>query len=227
MGNTQILETLDDEPDDTTDDVVSDPDDDTTTDPPADDTDPDVDDPDDEDEVLKSLTPEQRARFDEAEARASKANGNAKKWRLRATGKVTTPPVPGPPKPKPPAPAPGTAVDRDALKAELRAEFKAEAAQERIQGTARTALADSGLVLPTDTTARRKALAKAVRLLDLEGAEDEDDVDVAIAELKREMPGLFGKRTRSKPAGGAASGPRSQAPSKAKTKVGKIADLFD
>jgi hypothetical protein len=178
----------------------------------------------DEDDPLAGLTETQRAAV---AAQIKKSNDNAVKWRKKATGKfVPATPGPKPTPPKRPAPA-GGEVDLDAMKAELRAEMAAEATTARIQTEARSALRDAGLTLDAENkTLQRKALDRAIRLLDLEGAEDADDVELAVAELKQAMPGLFTKR-RAKPTAGGASGPRSGAGGSRKNPAGKIASLFE
>jgi len=197
--------------DDDTDD--SDDDDDTG----DDDTDDSDDDTDPETEFLAGLTPEQAKFYSDStgglKTKLTKANANARKHRLAraalqaggtGTGTGTQPPKPGPAKKDAP-------VDQDALLATLKAEMAAEADQKELMRTAAEALVDAGLVLPTDKVARRRALSKAVKMLELDGA-DPDDVDDEVEALKAEMPGLF-KAPRRKPAAGP-GGPKKATGSK-------------
>jgi len=219
---TKTINPLDEDAEDQIDEATEvDPDDEI---PMSDEVDADADDEVDEDDPLAGLTDAQRAAV---AAQIKKANDNAVKWRKKATGKfVPATPGPKPTPPKRPAPA-GGEVDLETVKAELRAEMAAEATTARIQTEARSALRDAGLTLDAENkTLQRKALDRAIRLLDLEGAEDADDVELAVAELKQAMPGLFTKR-RAKPTAGGASGPRSGAGGSKKNPAGKIASLFE
>lgn len=187
----------------------------------------DSDDTDPETEFLAGLTPEQAKFYSDStgglKTKLTKANANARKHRLaraalQAGGSGpagTQPPKPGPTKKDGP-------VDQAALLATLKAEMAAEADQKELTRTAAEALVDAGLVLPTDKVARRRALSKAVRMLELDGA-DVDDVDDEVEALKAEMPGLF-KAPRRKPAAGV-GGPKKATGSKS-TLGGEIDKLF-
>lgn len=187
----------------------------------------DSDDTDPETEFLAGLTPEQAKFYSDStgglKTKLTKANANARKHRLaraalQAGGSGpagTQPPKPGPAKKDGP-------VDQSALLATLKAEMAAEADQKELTRTAAEALVDAGLVLPTDKVARRRALSKAVRMLELDGA-DVDDVDDEVEALKAEMPGLF-KAPRRKPAAGV-GGPKKATGSKS-TLGGEIDKLF-
>ncbi len=196
----------------------------------GDDGDSDDDDTDPETEFLAGLTPEQAQFYNDStgglKTKLTKANANARKHRLAraalqaggtgsGTGTGTQPPKPGPTKKD-------GAVDQAALLATLKAEMAAEADQKELTRTAAEALVEAGLVLPTDKVARRRALSKAVRMLELDGA-DVDDVDDEVEALKAEMPGLF-KAPRRKPAAGV-GGPKKATGSKS-TLGGEIDKLF-
>jgi hypothetical protein len=204
---------------------------------PEDEEDQDGDDEDDTDpetEFLAGLTKEQAKFYNDSsttlKAKLTKANANARKHRLAraalqaggtgtgsgtGTGTGTQPPKPGPAKKDGP-------VDQAALLTQLKSEMQAEADQKELVRTAAEALVEAGLVLPTDKVARRRALNKAVRMLELDGA-DVDDVDDEVDALKAEMPGLF-KAPRRKPAAGP-GGPKKATGSKS-TLGGALDKLF-
>lgn len=195
----------------------------------ADDEDTDEDDEPDYDTVVASLTPAQRRALDN---RIAAANSNAKTWRLRATGKDATwkrKPNPGDVPPRKPGsngkPAPA-AVDMDALKSEILADFQAQQTAQQVTAAADRALEAAGLVLPKDAAGREGALTRARRLLDLDGLEP-GDVAHEVDALRASMPGLFAKRRAGArkggvvgPAGGARNRKRGAAPA-------DVADLFD
>jgi hypothetical protein len=71
-----------------------------------------------------------------------------------------------------------------------------------VRQAATSALSEAGLVLPDDPDDRRRALKRALRLLDLGDVEVDDDGDVdglddAIADLKDDMPELFTRKRAS------------------------------
>lgn len=225
---------------------ATDPNDDGTgagTDPNADDTgSDDGNDVDPETEFLAGLTDEQAAFFAEFQTKLTKANGNARKHRLAAEslrqGKGA------PPKPKPPAqPGQGqgggqqggtggglpAGFDLEAFKADIIAGVTAATSQKNAAGQAEQALIKAGLIVPDDETSRTMVLGRAIKLLDLSGVADADDLAVEIDTLKSAMPTLFGRPQRRKPAGGAAGGaPRvgGKGPRKAGEAPADIEALF-
>lgn len=138
----------------------------------------------------------------------SKANADARKWRLRATGrdniwnerqksKTTTSSTD---KPKT---STSDTPDRATIEAELRekleSEYAAKADEGNLRGAVSVALAPL-LVLSEDQAsspaAMRKAVQRAVNLLDLKSLTLADDgevegLDDEIADLRRTYPGLF------------------------------------
>jgi hypothetical protein len=89
-----------------------------------------------------------------------------------------------------------------------------------VRQAATSALSEAGLVLPDDPDDRRRALKRALRLLDLGDVEVDDDGDVdglddAIADLKDDMPELFTRKRASGKINGADR--RERGDGKAKT----------
>lgn len=206
---------------------ADDPDDSSSDDDTDDDTgDTDDDDTDDAD-PLAGLTDAQRAAVD---AKVTKANANARKWRLKATGKASPADIPAKQPVSNGSPAPSgaqpPAFDPEAFKAQLRQEIQSEATSraqaEKLVTEATRSLVAAGIKLPEDRKARASALAKAVRLLDLDGV-GPDDVDDEVEALKSEMPALFGAAPRKRTGG--IGGP-SRTNSGAK-RPNPIAALFD
>jgi hypothetical protein len=191
--------------------------------------DSDDDDTDPETEFLAGLTEEQAKFYNDSatslRAKLTKANANARKHRLAraalqgagagtGAGTGAQPPKPGSTKKDAP-------LDQAALLAQLRTEMAAEEAAKELTRSAADALVEAGLVLPTDKAARRRALSKAVRMLELDGA-DVDDLDEIVDDLKAEMPGLF-KAARRKPTAGV-GGPKKATGSKSSlgTEIDKL-----
>lgn len=164
-------------------------------------------DPVDDDEGDKDWTPPKtKAEFDEMVRKSG--NPEAAKWRRRATGKDPAWKPNGPPakddkpstKPDADKDAP---VDADAIRtaarAELKAEYEAESARDKLKGEVSLALMAAGLNIADDILAQpaeaRKAVARVVNMLDLDGMVLEDGkvegLDDEVNKLKREMPGLF------------------------------------
>lgn len=80
---------------------------------------------------------------------------------------------------------------------------------------AASALSEAGLALPEDVDDRRRALKRALRLLDLSDVEVDDDGDVdglddAIADLKDDMPELFTRKRSNGKINGADRRDRSE-----------------
>jgi hypothetical protein len=149
---------------------------------------------DDSDDAPEGWTP---PTYQEYRALKAAKNEEAKKWRLRATGKDPEWKIPG-------ATTNGTgdaATTADAeelrrqIRAELETEFATKAERDMVQKEAVTALVTAGLQLPEDREKKRKAVTKVMRLLELgDVTVDGDDViglDDAIEDLRADYPGLF------------------------------------
>lgn len=162
----------------------------------------------------------------------SKANADARKWRLRATGRDTAwndrqKSTSSTEKPK----TTTDTADRATIEAELRekleSEYVAKADEGNLRGAVSVALAPL-LVLSEDQAsspaAMRKAVQRAVNLLDLKSLTLADDgevegLDDEIGELRRTYPGLF------KAAGSSKAGARTRgADGATKSNTGRKAD---
>lgn len=134
------------------------------------------------------------------ELRALKAEKNeeAKKWRLRATGKDPDWKIPGMAATTDTTAA-GGKTDEAELRKQIRAEIEGEYAtrreQDMVQKEAVTALVTAGLQLPKDPEKRKKAVSGVIKLLSLDDVTvDGDDIvglDDAIESLREDHPGLF------------------------------------
>jgi hypothetical protein len=161
----------------------------------------------------------------------TKANNEAKKWRLRAQGKdpkwTPAPPAkdddtedkPAGPKPKP--------VNVDAIRREAEEAALAKAKPGLVRSAARDALRDAGLVVPTGAKSEA-ALARAFRLIDLEEVDVDEDGTVSgledqVRAVKRDYPELFAKRGgRNVDAGAGSNGDPGK---KSETSASKLAAL--
>jgi hypothetical protein len=162
----------------------------------------------------------------------SKANNEAKKWRLRAQGKdpkwAPAPPAkdddtddkPTGPKPKP--------VNVDQIRREAEEAALAKAKPGLVRSAAKDALKDAGLVVPTGAKAE-SALARAFRLIDLEEVDVDEDGAVSgledqVRAVKRDYPELFAKRSgRQVDAGAGSNGDPGK---KADASANKLAALI-
>ena len=155
----------------------------------------------------------------------TKANNEAKKWRLRAQGKDEKWTVPGWTKPeppaddddpeddkKPPARRRQPKVDVDAVRREAEEAALAKAKPGLVRSAARDALRAAGLIVPEK--GGDAAYARAYRLFDMDAIDVDDDGEVSGVEdqvkaVKRDFPELFarkGARAVNAGAGAAADG---------------------
>jgi hypothetical protein len=143
-------------------------------------------------------------------AALTKANNEAKKWRLRAQGKDEKWSVPGWQKAKaeadededeeqakkPARRAPK--VNEEAIRREAEEAALAKAKPGLVKAAAKDAFKSAGLLLP-DKGDGAAALARAFRLLDMDAVDVDEDGDVtgiddAVKAVKREYPELFAKK---------------------------------
>lgn len=177
---------------------------------------------------LADLTEAQRAAV---EAKIAKANANAKKWRLAAKGDKAPSPATMPKTKatdnKTAAPSGDPAADLEAVRAQVRAELESEYSRNtkvsQVSTEAATALVAAGLALPDDKAKAKRALAKAVKMLDLDPDMDADDVASEVDDLRATMPGLFGSRPTKRR--GSIGGPSKT--DSGSRKVDPIAALFE
>lgn len=138
----------------------------------------------------------------------TKANNEAKKWRLRAQGKDEKWAVPGWQKAKAeedddteddkPKPKRQPKVDVDAVRRETEEAARAKLKPGLVKSAARDALRTAGLILPEKGDGA-SAYQRAIRLLDMDEIEVDDDGDVSGVEeqvkaVKRDYPELFARR---------------------------------
>lgn len=163
----------------------------------------------------------------------NKANNEAKKWRLRATGKD--------PKWKPrpadkdddkpadkdddKAPKVDVAAERRKAEEETAARYKAPL----VRTASRSAFEEAGLVLPAGRDKRDAAFARAMRLLDMDEVDVDDDgtvsgLDDQVRQIKRDYPELFAKKGARTVDAGAGSGGNGSAGGE-KTSADRIAAM--
>lgn len=194
-------------------------------------------DDDTEDQVDEDQVDEDDDEDDAADSKPSalsKANADARKWRLRATGRDTAWNDRQKSKTSTSTEKPKTitdTADRATIEAELRekleSEYAAKADEGNLRGAVSVALAPL-LVLSEDQAsspvAMRKAVQRAVNLLDLKSLTLADDgevegLDDEIGELRRTYPGLF------KAAGSSKAGAKTRgADGATKSNTGRKAD---
>jgi len=170
-----------------------------------DDTIEDVDDTEETEEEFEAPDKETWSKTTEA---LSKANNEAKKWRLRAQGKDEKWSVPGWQKA-----VPEDTEDDDQAKKPVRRQPKVNEEQIRreaeeaalakakpglVKAAAKDAFKAAGLLLP-DKGDGSSAINRAFKLLDMDSVDVDDDGDVtgiddAIKAVKREYPELFARK---------------------------------
>lgn len=164
--------------------------------PEDDDDDLDVDD-DTEDDDTGGNDPDPR---DEA---LRKANTQAKRWRLRATGKDAGWNAKQGKANQDPPKTTGDGADRDAIEREIREkieqEYQAKAEDGNLRAAVSTALA--GMIALSDDqlaspAATRKAIQRVTNMIDLKSLHMDDDgeiegLDEEITDLRKSYPGLF------------------------------------
>jgi hypothetical protein len=167
-------------------------------------------------------------------SRVAHLNAEAKKWRLRAQGKD--------PKWAPPAPAKDDTeetddkpvvkrqpkVDVDAVRRETEEAALAKMKPGLVRSAARDALKAAGLILP-DKGDGSTAYQRAIRLLDMEEIDVDDDgevsgVDDQVKAVKRDYPELFARRGAKVVNAGAGSN-SDGAGQKTETSANKLAAL--
>jgi hypothetical protein len=186
---------------------------------------------DDEDETEEEYEAPDKDTWGKTTEALSKANNEAKKWRLRAQGKdpkwTPAPPAkddetedkPAGPKPKP--------VNVEQIRREAEEAALAKAKPGLVRSAAKDALRDAGLVVPTGAKSEA-ALARAFRLIDLEEVDVDEDGMVSgledqVRAVKRDYPELFAKRGgRNVDAGAGSSGDPGK---KVETSASKLAAL--
>ena len=201
------------------------------------DDDTDVDDTDDTEEE-EYEAPDQET-WAKTTAALTKANAEAKRWRLRAQGKDEKWTVPGwqraateddedddPPK-KTTRRQPR--VDPEAIRREAEEAARAKAKPGLVKAAARDAFRSAGLLLP-DKGDGSAALARAFRLLDLDSVDVDDEGDVtgldeAVKAVKREYPELFARRSARAVNAGAGSN-RDDAGQKTTSSASKLAAII-
>lgn len=155
-----------------------------------------------------------------------RANAKSKKWRYRATGKDPEWKYPGAAPGGAPAGSASPEGDgkadeaelRKQIRAEIEGEFASKAEQSKVREAAVTSLVAAGVSLPDDPKKRTKAVAKLVKLLDLdEVTVDGDDIeglDEQVEQMAKDYPALFtaasssegGKKPPRRRVGGAPNG---------------------
>jgi hypothetical protein len=158
--------------------------------------------PDDEEESEEEYEAPDQVTWSKTTEALTKANNEAKKWRLRAQGKdpkwTPAPPAakddeddkPAGPKPKP--------VNVDQIRREAEEAALAKAKPGLVRSAAKDALRDAGLIIPTGAKAEA-ALTRAFRLLDMDEIDVDEDGTVSgledqVRAAKREYPELFARR---------------------------------
>lgn len=177
--------------------------------------DPKVDPPEDDEEPEEEYEAPDQESWTKTTAALEKANAEAKKWRMRATGKDEKWKPPAPPKPADPpakdedkAPKVDVAAERRAAEEATAAKFKAP----MVRTAARSALEDAGLILPPGKDKRDAAFTRATRLIDMSEVDVDDDGDISglddqVRSIKRDYPELFAKKgARTIDAGAGAGG---------------------
>lgn len=185
------------------------------------DADDNVDDTEDEEDEYEA--PDQET-WKTTTASLTKANAEAKKWRLRAQGKDEKWSVPGwkkdaptkdeddedndeGEKAKPRRRQPK--VDVDAVRREAEEAAMAKAKPGLVRAAAKDALRNAGLILPEKGSPDGN-YQRAIRLFDMDDIEVDDDgevtgLDEQIKAVKRDFPELFAKRGGSRVNAGAGS----------------------
>lgn len=185
----------------------------------ADDKGTEVDDTEDTEDEEEYEAPDQ-ATWSTTTAALTKANAEAKKWRLRAQGKDEKWSIPGWQKAKQeddedetedakPKPKRQPRVDVDAVRREAEEAAMAKAKPGLVRAAAKDALQTAGLILPEKGSADG-AYQRAIRLFDMDAIEVDDDGEVTglddqVKAVKRDFPELFAKRGGARVNAGAGS----------------------
>ncbi len=158
-----------------------------------------ADDADDTDDAVEEPPADWKAKL-------TAANNDAKRWRLRATGKDTTwKPNTPPPKTEAPKPKDGDQPSADdiraAVRAELDAEYATKADKHNLRGAVALALTTAGLALSDDElqspVSARKAVNRVVNMVDMDSLTldpttgDVAGLDDELEALKKSYPGMF------------------------------------
>jgi hypothetical protein len=204
--------------------------DDTTTDETTDDT-----------EEQEEFEAPDQATWSRTTEALSKANAEAKKWRLRAQGKDEKWAVPGWTKPpadedteeddKPAAkPRRQPRVDVDAVRREAEEAALTRAKPGLVRSAAKDALKDAGLILPEKGSAD-SAYQRAFRLFDMDAIFVDEDgtvtgVEDQIKAVRRDYPELFAKRGGARVNAGAGSTAADGAGGKTPSSSDKLAAML-
>lgn len=171
-------------------------------------------------------------------AALTKANAEAKKWRLRAQGKDEKWAVPGWQKAqreddtddddKPPVKPKRKLVNEDQIRREAEEAAMAKAKPGLVRSAAKDALRSAGLIVPEKNG--DSAYTRAYRLLDMDAIDVDEDGSVSGVEdqvkaVKRDYPELFAKKGASRVNLGAGSN-RDDAGQKSDTSANKLAAMI-
>jgi hypothetical protein len=189
------------------------------------------------DEEEDDFTPPDKEQWERTTTSLKKANDEAKKWRLRATGKDEKWEVPGwqrleietgddkdkDGKPQPPK------VDVAKERREAEEAALAKIKPGLVSAAARDALRDAGLLVPASKDKAEHAIKRALRLIDLSEVEVDEDGSVSGVEdqvraVKRDYPELFARKGSSRVDAGAGS--NGDLGKKSDTSADKIAALL-
>jgi hypothetical protein len=168
-------------------------------------------------------------------ARVTHLNAEAKKWRMRAQGKDPKWTVPAPAKAEDddtedkPVVKRQPKVDVDAVRRETEEAARAKMKPGLVRSAARDALKAAGLILP-DKGDGASAYQRAIRLLDMEEIDVDDDgevsgVDDQVKAIKRDFPELFARRGAKVVNAGAGSN-SDGAGQKTETSANRLASLI-
>jgi hypothetical protein len=168
----------------------------------SDDADEDEDASDDEDDPDKDKTPEEiKAELQRLRASRRKDIRRIRRMREKAKDEGKTKPSDDPDRKF-------TKAELDEIRTETETATRGEMLPVVIKHAATSALRDAGFVFPDDKDARATKLRRALKLMDVEDVEIDEDgellgLDDAIDELKAEWPELFAKaggiRQRKRP----------------------------
>lgn len=201
------------------------------------DKDDDTTETDDTTDDVEEYEPPDRDRWTQTTEALTKANNEAKKWRLRAQGKDEKWAVPGWQKAaeeteeedeKPQAKPKRKLVDEAAIRREAEEAALARTKPGLVKAAAKDAFRSAGLLLPEKGDSN-PALARAFKLLDLDSVDIDDDGDVsgveeAVKAVKRDFPELFARKgARAVNAGAGSNGDGAgQKPAASATKLAAI-----
>lgn len=173
---------------------------------------------DDDDEPEEEYVPPTREEWESLSDHKTRLSAEAKKWRLRATGKD--------PKWVPRTPEKDTSSNGSGAVSGAKEEPKVDVAAERrkaeeetaakykaplVRTASRAAFQEAGLVLPATKSQRDAAFNRVMKLIDLDEIDVDDDgsisgVEDQVKAIKRDYPELFTKKGGKAIDAGAGSG---------------------